>query len=85
MSDPTTMYKVFRRTLLEKVHLTGNYFEIDWEIVAKFVRLGYIPTEIPIHYQSRSPKEGKKVRFSRDVLKWLKMIVVTRFQSIQSL
>ena len=40
ISDPTTMYKLFTRDLYEKVALTGDYFELDWEIVSKFVRLG---------------------------------------------
>ena len=81
ISDPTTMYKLFTRELYEKVSLTGNYFELDWEIVAKFVRLGYLPVEIPIRYKSRGLKAGKKVRLSRDVPKWLYMIVSCRFMS----
>lgn len=81
ISDPTTMYKIFTRDLYEKVNLTGNYFELDWEIVSKFVRLGYIPLEIPIKYESRSLKEGKKVKISRDASKWMVMIIKCRFMS----
>lgn len=83
ISDPTTMYKVFDKKLLKQVKLRGNYFELDWEIVAKFVRLGHIPHEIPIFYESRSPKEGKKVKFSRDVLRWFWTIVKFRFLPIE--
>ncbi|MDI6778005.1 MAG: glycosyltransferase family 2 protein [Patescibacteria group bacterium] len=85
ISDPTTMYKIFTRDLYEKVDLAGNYFELDWEIVSKFVRLGYIPLEIPIKYESRSLKEGKKVKLSRDAIKWLSMIIKCRFMPISKL
>jgi len=78
ISDPTTMYKLFTRDLYEKVNLKGNYFELDWEIVAKFVRLGYLPIEIPIKYESRGLNEGKKVRISRDALKWFVMLAECR-------
>ena len=78
ISDPTTMYKLFTKDLYKKVKLTGNYFELDWEIVSKFVRLGYNPIEIPIKYESRGLAEGKKVKLSRDVLKWVAMIVKCR-------
>jgi glycosyltransferase involved in cell wall biosynthesis len=79
LTDPTTMYKVFRRSLLKKIHLEGKYFELDWEIVGKFIRLGYVPMEIPVKYHSRGNDEGKKVRFSRDVLTWLITIFKVRF------
>jgi len=79
ISDPTTMYKLFTRDLYEKVHFKGNYFELDWEIVAKFVRMGYLPLEIPIKYESRGLGEGKKVRLRRDISKWLGTIIKYRF------
>lgn len=79
LTDPTTMYKVFKRDLLKKVHLEGKYFELDWEIVSKFIRLGYTPLEVPVKYVSRGNSEGKKVKFSRDVLKWLYTIIKFRF------
>lgn len=79
ISDPTTMYKLFTKELYKQVEFEGNYFELDWEIVAKFVRLGYLPKEIPIKYDSRGLKAGKKVKLSRDVIKWLKTIIKFRF------
>ncbi len=79
ISDPTTMYKLFTRDLYNKVDLEGNYFELDWEMVAKFVRLGYLPKEIPIKYESRGLKDGKKIRLRRDVTKWLRTIIKFRF------
>jgi len=78
ISDPTTMYKLFTRDLYEKVNLTGNYFDLDPEIVAKFSRLGHIPLEIPIRYESRGFGEGKKIRLGRDVPMWIYMIAKCR-------
>ncbi len=85
LTDPTTMYKVFRSDLLKKVHLEGNYFELDWEIVGKFIRLGYVPLEVPVKYVSRGNSEGKKVKFSRDVYRWIKTIFKVRFIPIKDL
>ena len=79
ISDPTTMYKLFTRDLYNKVTLTGNYFELDFEIVSKFVRLGYDPIEIPITYNARGFSKGKKIKLSRDIGKWLYMIISCRF------
>lgn len=66
LTDPTTMFKVFRRKFLEGVVLRSNYFQIDWEIVAKLLRRGCIPLEVPITYASRTFEEGKKIRLWRD-------------------
>ena len=66
LTDPATMFKVFRRACLEGVRLRSNWFELDWEIVAKLVRKGHLPQEVPVSYASRSVEEGKKIRFWRD-------------------
>lgn len=66
LTDPGTMYKVFHRDCLDGITLKSNHFDIDWEIVGKFLRKGYKPLEIPVSYKSRSPKEGKKIKFVRD-------------------
>ena len=66
LTDPATMYKVFKRECMDGLTFKSNYFELDWEIVAKFVRKGFIPVEVPVSYSSRSKEEGKKIRFFRD-------------------
>jgi len=71
LTDPTTMYKVFRRELLDEVHLEGSFFELDWEIVGKFIRMGHVPLEVPVKYKSRGYAEGKKVQAMRDITRWL--------------
>ncbi len=61
LRDPFTMYKVFRRECLAGLTLESNRFDFDWELLIKLVRKGYKPIEIPVAYESRSFKEGKKV------------------------
>ena len=71
MSDPFTMYKVFRRECLYGLFFECNRFDFDWELVIKLVRKGYVPYEVPVNYESRSFQEGKKVRIIRDPITWM--------------
>ena len=68
LKDPFTMYKLFRRECLYGLEFDGNRFEIDWEIVIKLIKKGYIPVEIPINYSSRGFKDGKKISIILDPL-----------------
>ena len=71
MTDPFTMFKVFRRDALFGIDFVCNRFDFDIELVMKLVRKGYVPVELPVNYASRSFAEGKKVSFTRDGLTWL--------------
>ena len=64
LTDPTSMYKVFRSDCLDGLNLTCNRFDFDFELLGKLIRAGYSPLEIPVSYQSRSFDEGKKIRES---------------------
>lgn len=79
LSDPFTMYKVFRRDCIHGLKFECNRFDFDWEILIKLVRKGYRPLEIPVNYRSRSFKEGKKIRMFRDPLTWLRAWAKSRF------
>jgi glycosyltransferase involved in cell wall biosynthesis len=85
LTDPTTMYKVFKRECLNKLHLKGNYFDLDWELVAKLIRSGYKPIEVPIHYRPRGFAEGKKVSIMRDGPRYVKAIIENRILPINKL
>jgi glycosyltransferase involved in cell wall biosynthesis len=82
LRDPFTMYKVFRRSCIDGVHFEANRFDFDWELVAKLVRLGNIPVEVPITYEARGFDSGKKVRFFRDPLTWMVALVKYRFSAL---
>jgi glycosyltransferase involved in cell wall biosynthesis len=79
LSDPFTMYKVFRRDCLTGLKLECNRFDFDWELLIKLVRKGYRPVEIPVSYTSRSFKAGKKVSMVRDPITWMWALLKYRF------
>jgi SAM-dependent methyltransferase len=82
MTDPFTMFKVFRRDALFGIDLRSNRFDLDIELVMKLTRKGYVPLEIPVNYTSRSFAEGKKVSFVRDGMTWVTTILQYRFRAI---
>ena len=82
MRDPATMYKVFRREAVAGMKFRRNRFDFDWELVCKLIRRGHVPVEVPINYRSRTYAEGKKVRFFRDPMTWLRTIVSSRFEPL---
>jgi hypothetical protein len=82
MKDPFTMFKVFRRDCLHNLKFECNRFDFDFELVIKLIRKGYLPLEIPVNYNSRSFKEGKKVSMFRDPLTWVKALLKYRFTKI---
>ena len=84
IADPFTMYKVFNRALIQNVEFVSNRFDFDIELLAKLVRLGHIPIEIPITYKSRGYKEGKKIRILRDPPTWIYAMLRFRFTPLGS-
>jgi glycosyltransferase involved in cell wall biosynthesis len=83
LTDPFTMYKIFRSEVFSDVKLVSNRFDFDWELVCKAIRLGCNPVEIPVQYKSRSFSEGKKIRFLRDPLTWIVALVKFRIVRIR--
>ncbi len=79
LTDPFTMYKIFRIEVFSNVELVSNRFDLDWELVIKAIRLGASPIEIPVTYKSRSFSEGKKVRFFLDPINWVFALIRFRF------
>lgn len=82
LTDPTTMFKVFKRSCLNKLKFESNRFEFDFELVAKLIRAGYIPFEVPVSYNSRGFEEGKKIRIWRDPFRFVWAILRFRFVNI---
>ena len=66
LKDPFTMFKVFRSDCIQNLDFRENGFAFDVELVAKLIRSGNKPIEIPISYVTRGYSEGKKIRFFRD-------------------
>ena len=61
ISDLETGYKALRSELWKQLNLTGTRFDIEPDITARVLRLGYRIHEVPIHYYARSREEGKKL------------------------
>ena len=64
LTDAHTCYKVFRSNLLKKIKLEENGFNFCPEFTAKISQLGIKIIEVPINYNGRTHKEGKKIYFT---------------------
>jgi glycosyltransferase involved in cell wall biosynthesis len=82
LTDPTTMYKVFRADCLKGLKFTCERFDFDYELLGKLMRSGFMPLEIPVSYRSRGFDEGKKIRIFRDPLTWVVAIFRCRFSRL---
>ena len=62
ITDTLTAYKIYPIHEIRRMDIITNGFETDHEITAKLIHNGIQILEVPIHYQPRSLKEGKKIR-----------------------
>jgi glycosyltransferase involved in cell wall biosynthesis len=63
LTDMETCYKVFKRSILEKITLTENRFGFEPEFTAKISRLENPIYEVGISYYGRTYNEGKKIGY----------------------
>ena len=63
LTDAHTCYKVFKRCLIKKIKLEEDGFNFCPEFTAKISQLGIKILEVPINYNGRTHKEGKKIYF----------------------
>ncbi len=61
LTDMETCYKMFRRTVLEKITIEEDRFGFEPEITAKVARLSVRIFEVGISYYGRTYAEGKKI------------------------
>jgi len=61
LTDMETCYKMFRRTVLEKITIEEDRFGFEPEITAKVSRLSVRIFEVGISYYGRTYAEGKKI------------------------
>jgi len=61
ISDIETGYKVLRSELWRRLNTSRAGFDIEPDITARILRLGYRIHEVPIRYHARSREEGKKL------------------------
>jgi len=77
--DEATCYKVFRRSVLNRLQLDCRRFEFCPEVTAKLCRMGERIAEVPISYNPRSVSEGKKIRHADG---WLAIWALIRYRFI---
>jgi len=61
LTDMEVCYKVFRREVLQQVHIEEDRFGFEPEITAKVAKMGVRVYEVPISYAGRDYDEGKKI------------------------
>ena len=63
LSDVATVYKVFRKDVIKDINFECMGFDFDIEITAKILKSGYEILEMPISYEPRLAKDGKKLHW----------------------
>ena len=61
LTDMETCYKAFQREVLQSVDIEENRFGFEPEITAKITKMGIKIQEVPISYNPREKKTGKKI------------------------
>ncbi len=84
LTDMATAYKLVRTDIIKRLNLRCIGFEFDPEITAKLLRLGHRIVEVPIGYQARSIREGKKISW-KDGFRFIYYLTAYRFQGADSL
>jgi len=78
LTDIETCYKVFKADMLDGFNFLCNGFDFDAELTASFLSRGERIQEIPITYNPRNKKDGKKLHWMAGVTS-LKAIIRRRF------
>lgn len=78
ITDMETGCKVFRKKIIDGIKLKATRFDFEPEITAKILKKGYNIKEIPIDFNPRTFKEGKKITW-RDGVKAAYFLIKYRF------
>jgi glycosyltransferase involved in cell wall biosynthesis len=84
IGDLETGYKALRSDLWKRLNLRGNRFDIEAEITARALRLGYRIHQVPVSYHPRTAREGKKLNW-KDGVHAITTLLRLRFRSSESL
>jgi glycosyltransferase involved in cell wall biosynthesis len=63
LTDMETGYKVFKKEVIDHLHLKSNRFGFEPEVTAKIAKMNYRIYEVPISYSGRDYWEGKKIKW----------------------
>lgn len=62
VSDLMTCYKMYRRSLIDGLHIRANGFDFEAEFTARLAQRGARFAEVPVSFYGRTFEEGKKIR-----------------------
>lgn len=74
ITDMETGYKVFRRNVVAGMTVRSKRFDVEPELTAKILKLGYQIYEVPISYFGRKFSEGKKLTWRDGVVAFWTLI-----------
>lgn len=81
ITDMETCYKLFPRSAVSHIMLHARGFELEPELTAKLLKMGFHIIEVPITTKPRGYSEGKKLHTFRDGVKALWSILKYRFSN----
>lgn len=79
ITDEATCYKVFKSEILKNLDLKSKRFEFCPEVTAKVAKKGIEIYEVPISYDPRKRKEGKKIKW-KDGIKAILILIKFKFK-----
>lgn len=62
LTDVAVATKMGRTAVLQSLNLSGENFDLDFELPVKLLRAGHQILEVPISYRPRTYEEGKKIK-----------------------
>ena len=78
LTDMETCYKAFKRECISDIKINAKRFDFEPEITAKILRKKLRLKEVPISYNPRAYKEGKKVK-AKDAIEAIFTLFYYRF------
>jgi glycosyltransferase involved in cell wall biosynthesis len=79
LTDMETCYKVMRADVARALDLRADRFDIEPEITARLLRRGHRIRELPVRFDARTRRQGKKIGW-RDGVRALQVLVVERLR-----
>lgn len=61
LTDMETCYKLFKREIIQKIHIEESRFGFEPEITAKIAKLKCVVYEVGVSYHGRTYEDGKKI------------------------
>jgi len=78
LTDLMTCYKMYRRSLIDGLHIQANGFDFEAEFTARLAQRGARFAEVPVSFSGRTFEEGKKIR-AFDAVRVMRELVRCRF------